>query len=266
MADSVSCQKFIMLSSSMITTQQSSFFNPILAQTYINGFKTAFNKRNHNQVINLSTKALDHAIRSQLVIFLDLRAHALVMKGYFDKAIHDAKEIIKYVPERSIGYLRLPNILHMQRKQSKAITVYKEALAKILKQDQSHEQFVQDKRKTEEKNKRHVDMISSLLFEVVDSIFEYVPETTKVIACMDVSKTWREKISESRMLWGTVLNNPEGYKSALSALVSRVVPHIAHYIKDLTVGTSDIEIIRMYLKYIGKDYFNSLENFTWKSM
>ena len=67
------------------------------------------------------------------------------------------------------------------------------------------------------------------------------------------------------MLWRTVLDNSDVCENKTAALISRVVPHIAHHIKDLAIGTSDIEIIRMYLEYIGKDYFNSLENFTWTS-
>ena len=252
-------------SSLTITRQFFSSCNPALTQTYINDSKTASDNHNLNQVIDLSTKALSHVIQSEVVTLLNLRAHALGMKGYFDKAIQDAGRIIRFVPDRSIGYLRLGDLLHMQGKQIRAIIVYQEALVKVSKQDPGYQQLVQDKRKAEEKSKRRVDMIPLLPFELVDTIFDYLPEKTKVIACLDVSKKWRGKISCSQMLWTTVLDNFEEDGDGLSALVSRAVPHIAHHIKNLTLDTNDTEIAQIYLEYLGKGYFKKLKYFTWFS-
>ena len=79
-------------------------------------------------------------------------------------AIENAEEIITYAPEWSIGYLRLGNLLHMQGKQSAAISLYEKALMKISGGDPGYQQLIQDKRNAEEKSKRYVDMISTLAF------------------------------------------------------------------------------------------------------
>ena len=241
-------------------TTSLSQFNPVLAQTSFNHLITSFDSYDHEHVFKLSTGAVTHVQQYQLVALLDLRAHALGMKGYFGTAIQDAEEITRYAPEWSVGYLRLGNLLHMQGKQSVAVSLYEKALMKISRGDPVYHQLVQNKRKAEEKSKRHVDMVSLLPLEVVDSIFEYLPEKTKVIACMDVSKEWRAKIFQSRTIWRMILNDFDHLDKRSASLVMRVIPHIAHHVKDLTIGPWNIEVEEMYFDYMEKGYFRRLKS------
>ena len=246
-------------------TTAPSQFDPIFAQNSFDQLITTFDKHNHNRGFDLSARAITHVQQYQLVALLNLRAQAFGMRGNFEEAVKDAKEIIKYAPERSIGYLRLGNLLHMQGKQSAAITLYDEALAKISNQDEGYQQLIQDKKKAEEKHKQHVDMITMLPSELVDAIFEYLPETTKVIACMDVSKPWRKRIVQSQTIWRTIWSHFGEMDNKSAPLLIRAIPHIAHHVKDLTIDRSDMEIEQMYLDYMEKGYFKRIKNLTLTS-
>ena len=237
-------------------------FDPSLPQTSLNNIIKAFANHNQEHIIDLSTKAITYVQQLQLVAFLNLRAHAYGMKGYFDKAVQDAKKIIEYAPEWSIGYLRLGSLLHMQGKQSAAIIIYEEALTIVSPQDPDYEQLAQDKKKAEEKSKRCVDMITMLPIELVHDIFKYLPDTTKVIACIDVSKEWHEKISQSSMLWRRLLDDFDECDNETATLVARAIPHIAQHVKNLTISMKNKEVGYTYLNYMEKGHFKSIKDLT----
>ena len=238
-------------------------FDPILPKTTFNDTITDFNNHNQEHIIELSTKAITYVQQFQLVSFLNIRAHAYGMKGYFDKAVQDAKEIITYAPEWGIGYIRSGDLLHMQGKQSAAINLYKEALATISKQDPDYHQLVKDKKRAEEKNEKHVDIITMLPIELLHNIFEYLPETTKVLACIDISKGWREKISQSPILWRTLSDDFDGYDNETATLIAHAAPHISQHVKNLTISSMKHKKVGyMYLNCMEKGHFKSITNLT----
>ncbi|KAG2210730.1 hypothetical protein INT45_000349, partial [Circinella minor] len=165
-------------------------------------------------------------------------------------------------PEWSIGYLRLGNLLYMQGKQSAAIIVYEEALKKISKQDPDYQQLVQGKKKAEEENEKRVDMITMLPIDLVYDIIQYLPEITKVVACIDVSKEWREKISQSQELWDTLSDNFDGCDNESAVLISRLVPHIAYYVNNVTISMENKKVGNTYLQYMEKGHFERIKNLT----
>ncbi|KAG2209686.1 hypothetical protein INT45_002991 [Circinella minor] len=244
----------------MTTTQPQ--FDPMLVRTSYDSIIVAYANHNYKQTIDLSTKSIASIQQYQLVSFLNIRACAYGIKGYFNKAIQDAKEIIKYAPEWGIGYLRLGNLLHMQGKQSAAIILYEEALTKISKQDPDYKQLVQEKKKAEEKNEKHVDIITMLPVELVYDIFQYLPETTKAVACIDVSKGWRKKISQSQVLWKTLSDNFDECDNESVVLISRLVPHIAHHVKNVTISMENKKVGDTYLEYMEKGHFEKIKNLT----
>ncbi|KAI7847050.1 hypothetical protein BDC45DRAFT_576259 [Circinella umbellata] len=236
--------------------------DPVLVRTSYDSIVTAWANHDYKQITYLSTNSIASIRQCQLVPFLNIRARAYGMEGSFNKAIQDANEIIKYAPESGIGYLRLGNLLHMQGRQSAAIILYEEALTKISKQDPDYQQLVKDKKKAEEENKKRVDMITMLPIELVYDIFQHLPETTKAVACMDVSRGWREKISQCQILWRTILDNFDGCDNGSAVLISRVVPHIAHHVKNVTISMENKKVGNTYLGYMRKGHFKRIKNLT----
>ena len=88
------------------TTTQCQFDSMLVRTSYHDNIVTACADHNYSQVVDVSTKAITYIRQYKLVEALNIRAHAYGHKGYFDKATQDAKRMIKYAPEWSIGYLR----------------------------------------------------------------------------------------------------------------------------------------------------------------
>ncbi|KAI9250430.1 hypothetical protein BDA99DRAFT_575361 [Phascolomyces articulosus] len=224
--------------------------------------------RNHNldQVIDLSTDAINHVYQSYFISVLDARAHAFGIEGHFSKAIRDAEEMIRYAPTQAIGYLRLGQLLSIQGKQSAAIKIYEKSLAMVEKQDgddPAYVELIQRKKRAMEKSEQRLDFITMLPLEIVDAIFEDFSEPA-MFRCMAVSTRWREILLNCPKAWAKVYHNHFYYESSVyqvgrTPAILRALPHIARHIKNMEAIINSMETGQIYLELFENGAFQNIK-------
>ena len=262
-----------------------STFGPNSVQSTIYNTRIVFkNKYDQQTTVDHPTYALKNRIQIYpLISLLDIGARSQGLTGKFDSAIKNAQEIINYVPEWSIGYLRLGELYTMQGKQAKAIQVYDEALTKIQlfiqQQDNgdnnnnnnndtviTYEQLIKYKKTVMEKNEICLDLIALLPVELSGSIFALLPEIEKPRR-FNVSITWRERmLAMGTTVWKNILNDKgnnnsrQGQCSKDGSVIAIALPFIAGQVQNLTIDTRSDKIWKRYMHYLKTGQFKRIKS------
>ena len=232
---------------------------PVNLEPYILAIQK-FNERiistdaSYQQIDKAATDALDIVFDTQVSTLLNVRAYSLCMQGQLEKALISVQKLIEYAPTSPTGYLSKGNILSLYGYQTRAVEVYDEGLQHTLL---DHLQFRTDfsKRRNDAvtKNRKHIDMITIIPYDVTHIIIKMLPQKTQ-IECLNVSKHWRKIILGCTAIWKNIVVDGRDDSTLLTTAIIHIAPHIEH----LTLNTRDESIRFLYLQSMKTGLFRKL--------
>ncbi|CRG91555.1 F-box/TPR repeat protein pof3 [Talaromyces islandicus] len=135
---------------------------------------------------------------------LDSRSAVYCKMGLHDKALSDAKRMIKSDNQDERGYLRAAKALLLARKPEKALDVYEYALKSLDKHHAKREVVENIHSKLSARlASQHRDPIEVLNNDCLLHIFEYIPFRQRV-QMTRVSKTWKAYIRGQPSFWSDI--------------------------------------------------------------
>ncbi|KAI8137600.1 hypothetical protein BJV82DRAFT_583519 [Fennellomyces sp. T-0311] len=191
----------------------------------------------------------------QLIATLDQRAYNLSLKGEFDEAVKVAQDIITSNETSAQGYLRLGEIYGAQGKQRLAIETYDEGLLWVPSTDPCYAILVDEKGKATERSNRCIDFVADLPFELIQNILVDLPKGSKA-ACLHVSNVWRSKVLNCELIWAAITVEDTDFDKCFAA----VLPHIAAYVEDLTMDSSNSHIWFRFMHYMQNGAFKKIKS------
>ncbi|KAI9254486.1 hypothetical protein BDA99DRAFT_540240 [Phascolomyces articulosus] len=255
-----SCAFMSITTTNLLSTLSPPPFNPNLIPPSLNKTRNALRHLHYHQAEQHATDTLVKIQQYQIVALLDMKAHALGMNGYLEKAIENAQDIITYAPHWSIGYLRLGDLLYRQGKRvEQVVKMYKEAVEKVSQEDPGYSQLVQLKNTAMDKNECYVDIIALLPLELVTCIFILLSETEKSV-CFNVSRVWRQRmIATSATVWKTIYHDRYWIYKPNNIAIAHALPFIAENMQDLTLAVAETHIWLRYLNYMVERRFKMIK-------
>ncbi|KAE8351867.1 hypothetical protein BDV28DRAFT_10935 [Aspergillus coremiiformis] len=143
----------------------------------------------------LSMKGADH------IGILDNRAATYTKLGQNDRAIKDAKQMIRNDKQDERGYLRCAKSLALEGKYDKALELYAYALKTLPSNHPRRELVEQTRIKLQNKlNEKCCDPFSVLPLEIAAMILDYF-DFRQIVAILRVSKQWDQFLSAMREIW-----------------------------------------------------------------
>lgn len=152
---------------------------------------------NPAMVIQETTIAFQNLIDKQLDM-LDKRAAAYAQKAMIRHALDDCKFMMEKAPTNPVGFLRTGAIHVMQGRYAAAIQVYEQGMISASPDTPGYTRLEDEKNKAQAiLDTTHVDFIAALPLDVVQLLVPLfymgrIPGDQH--DCLDVSKTWRERI------------------------------------------------------------------------
>ncbi|KAI8139381.1 hypothetical protein BJV82DRAFT_694330 [Fennellomyces sp. T-0311] len=194
------------------------------------------------QAISDASAAIDQVFQSQLLVLLDIRAHAHAKRGQYDAACADAQDMIYYAPELGAGYVRKGTVYSMYGQQAKAINAFNQGLGTV-KSDK--ERLTMGLNNATMISKKRIDFLQQLPAELANHIIMLLPKDAKA-ACLTVSTVWAKRVMECQGAWHdlSVDDTPEDTELIHAA------PSIVPYINHLTINASREAIRSTYMQCI----------------
>ncbi|KAI7852875.1 hypothetical protein BDC45DRAFT_570773 [Circinella umbellata] len=237
-------------------TKATTIINTAIPLSSFEKVKNAYNHRDHDEIIRQATNTIAHIEQLELFLILEHRAHSFSMKSKFGAAEQDAETMIKYAPSLPQGYLCFGKILSMQGKQARALKVYQEGLEKVPTNDSVYEQLLQAKKRVDEKNNQHFDLVSVLPLEIKEEIVLLLSEEERS-NLFHVSTTWSQWLENCQKAWKYIYND---HDYAGNIAVSQVLPKIAKHINHLIIKAVNKEAWYKYLEHLENGHFRNLKS------
>ncbi|KAI8139357.1 hypothetical protein BJV82DRAFT_672639 [Fennellomyces sp. T-0311] len=215
--------------------------------------ETSINTGNCQQVIRDSTAAINQVFQSQLIVLLDIRAHAYAKQGYCDSAYSDACKMIDFAPELGAGYARQGDVFSMFGRQDRAIGAYTEGQEAAAKDLTQIERLAEGRKYAAKKNKSRIDYLANLPIEVTNNIIRRLRKNDKA-ACLSVSRMWRSRTLECSAAWKAL--NVTGNRRDLQLV--NVMPHIGRHLETLLINTDNDQIRSSYLQHMINKQFGGI--------
>ncbi|KAI7873685.1 hypothetical protein K492DRAFT_211982 [Lichtheimia hyalospora FSU 10163] len=216
-------------------------------QQLIHELDVACQQGHHQHVIQQSTVALD-MVDLQLAL-LDIRARSWSACGKFEKALEDARSMQQLAPSSARGYYRQGRICAQQGHHSKAIEIYKSTETLTIVDDALRDDINIAMKESTHQVETKIDMISMLPMDIVSLIASKLFRVAALDkghdyhTCLDVSKTWRERLLHSGALSYSVDGCSNNYRQSNSTLSlsngHNQIIHHAQYILSLTIRTNN---------------------------
>ena len=228
--------------------------DPTLVQDLFDKASIAHNKSNYEEIIDITSEAVNYIRERQLLAILDHRSWAYGKTCQFDNAIEDAKQMIAYKAKYAGGYLRLGSLLDSQGKSEAAAKVYQRALNQVSKNDAGYEYLVEYYQKSKEKSEERVDFITMLPPQAYDYIVSLMSLNEKM-AWLDVSQAWCEKLVDNKMAWSRIHCTEDH-------VIVKALSKVAHNIEDLEITSILSDVWLEYLKHMKNGYFKRIKSLT----
>ena len=228
-------------------------YSSTLARDLFDKASIAHNKSNYEEVIDITSEAVNSIREGQPSAILDHRSWAYGKTCQFDDAIKDVERMIAYTPESAVGYLRLGSLLDIQGKSAAAAKVYQGALDQVSKNDPSYE-YLEYYQKSKEKSEQRVDFITMLPPQAYDYIVSLLSLNEKM-TWMNVSQAWRKKIVDNKMAWSRIHCTEDH-------VIVKALPKMAHNIEDLEITSVLSDVWLQYLKHMKNGYFKQIKLLT----
>ncbi|KAE8146734.1 hypothetical protein BDV25DRAFT_132689 [Aspergillus avenaceus] len=191
--------------------------------------------------IDAFTEALKTKSADQIGI-LDNRAATYTKLAQYDRALKDAKQMIKIHKQDERGYLRCAKALLLDGKHEKALEIYAYALKTLSSNHPRREIVEQLHNKLRDKlTVKACDPFSVLPLEIATMILQYF-DFKQIVAILRVSKQWDRFLSSIRDLWMRVDLSGARNKvhwSSVRACIRRSKALLTHAIvKNLSTSSS----------------------------
>ncbi|KAI7861203.1 hypothetical protein K492DRAFT_212143, partial [Lichtheimia hyalospora FSU 10163] len=203
-------------------------------QQLVNELDIAFQQGHHQHVIQQSTLALN-MVDLQLAL-LDIRARSWSACGKFEKALEDARSMQQLAPSSARGYYRQGRIYAQQGHHSKSIEIYKSTETLTIADDALRDDIDIAMKESTHQMETKIDMISMLPMDIVSLIASMLFKLMNFCsdqdyhACLDVSKSWRERLLNSGTLSYRIDSLPREYRrSGPTQRLSKGHNHIIHH-------------------------------------
>ncbi|KAG0369431.1 hypothetical protein BGX24_002422 [Mortierella sp. AD032] len=170
--------------------------------------RSAFSQKDFAAALQFLTRAL--AVVPKDINLLDSRAASLEKLGQLDKALDDAKTMIRTFPQNPKGYLRAGKTLRLQQNVKAATKLYVAGAERCTKGSKDYETLermaAEMTVKLEELVKREtriLDPMDRLPFELIMAIFDSLTFTERV-RCLTISKKWMTYLGSVRHFWYSI--------------------------------------------------------------
>ncbi|KAF9133548.1 hypothetical protein BGW39_009519 [Mortierella sp. 14UC] len=170
--------------------------------------RIAFSQKDFAAALQFLTRAL--AVAPKDINLLDSRAACLEKLGQLDKALDDAKVMIRTFPQNPKGYLRAGKTLRLQQNVKAATKLYVAGVERCTKGSKDYETLermaAEMSVKLEELIKREtriLDPMDRLPFELIMAIFDSLTFTERV-RCLTISKKWMTYLGSVRHFWYSI--------------------------------------------------------------
>ena len=226
----------------------------------VQNLNSAIDNHDYNKVINYTTLGVDQLLSEQRMILLDARAYAYSMQGQLDPAIADSHRMIGHSSISAYGYLRKANVFTMYGKQLEAVEAYDEGLQNVSPGEDQNvyiQQFEQERIVALEKNKNQIDFFTMLPVDIVNSeIIPLLSSSTKV-ACLAVSKSWRQIVLGCSIVWERLSANDTDRESTR---LFHMVPSIRCHVKQLSINSKLTAVHTACFQFMKDGYFSKLKS------
>ncbi|KAG0291185.1 hypothetical protein BGZ97_005964 [Linnemannia gamsii] len=170
--------------------------------------RSAFSQKDFVLALQFLTRAL--AVAPKDINLLDSRAASYEKLGQLDKALDDAKAMIRTFPQNPKGYLRAGKTLRLQQNIRAATKLYVAGVERCTKGSKDFETLermaAEMTAKLEELIKREtrvLDPMDRLPFELIMAIFGSLTFTERV-RCLTISKKWMTYLGSVRHFWFSI--------------------------------------------------------------
>ncbi|EEA18762.1 hypothetical protein TMatcc_010696 [Talaromyces marneffei ATCC 18224] len=160
-------------------------------------------KGKYEEAIQVLTEALLQK-NTDTVKIMDSRSAVYCRMGMYEKALSDAKHMIRAAAKDERGYLRAGKALLLAEKPEKALDIYAYALKSLGEQHPHKEAVTKIHSKLAAKlSSRHRDPIFSLNSDCLLQILQHLP-FRQIVSLTRVSKAWRIYIKDQPILWSDI--------------------------------------------------------------
>ncbi|OAQ31558.1 RNI-like protein [Linnemannia elongata AG-77] len=170
--------------------------------------RSAFSQKDFVAALQFLSRALTVAPKD--INLLDSRAASYEKLGQLDKALEDAKAMIRIFPQNPKGYLRAGKTLRLQQNIRAATKLYVAGVERCTKGSKDYETLermaAEMTVRLEElikKETRVLDPMDRLPFELIMVIFDSLTFTQRV-RCLTISKKWMTYLGSVRHFWYSI--------------------------------------------------------------
>ncbi|KAG0067503.1 hypothetical protein BGZ89_005984 [Linnemannia elongata] len=170
--------------------------------------RSAFSQKDFVAALQFLSRALTVAPKD--INLLDSRAASYEKLGQLDKALEDAKAMIRIFPQNPKGYLRAGKTLRLQQNIRAATKLYVAGVERCTNGSKDYETLermaAEMTVRLEElikKETRVLDPMDRLPFELIMVIFDSLTFTQRV-RCLTISKKWMTYLGSVRHFWYSI--------------------------------------------------------------
>ncbi|KAF9912449.1 hypothetical protein EC991_010536 [Linnemannia zychae] len=196
------------LSKQPLTTTASKQAETVPVSDLVQFARNAFAQKDFAASLQFLTRAL--SVVPKDINLLDSRAACLEKLGQLEKALEDAKAMIRTFPQNPKGYLRAGKTLRLQQNVKAATKLYVAGVERCSKGSKDYETLEQMASKMNEKleemikrETRVLDPMDRLPFELIMAVFDSLTFTERV-RCLTISKKWMTYLGSVRHFWQSI--------------------------------------------------------------
>ncbi|KAI9264963.1 hypothetical protein BDA99DRAFT_507340 [Phascolomyces articulosus] len=210
----------------------------------------------YEKIISDASNAINRMFETEYIDLLDRRAKAKAMTSRFASAIEDAKEMIKYLPQSSRGYIRAGESYSMQGREADAAVIYEKGQTMVDKKDPNYNMLVQGGKTARSRTEQRIDMIARMPLETTFHIFEQLSLET-LGACINVSNVWRGRLFKCGQVWKTLSSTGN---QRVDIAICHSIASIGKHVKNLTLSCKDKSLRSLYLDHMKNGCFTQLSH------
>ncbi|KAF9928896.1 hypothetical protein FBU30_002038 [Linnemannia zychae] len=170
--------------------------------------RNAFSQKDFNAALQFLTRAL--VVAPNDINLLDSRAASLEKLSQLDKALDDAKAMIRIYPQNPKGYLRAGKTLRLQHNTRGAAKLYIAGTERCTRGSKDYEtleriaaEMTAKLKDLAKRENRILDPMERLPFELIMTIFDSLTFTERV-RCLTISKKWMTYLGSVRHFWHSI--------------------------------------------------------------
>ena len=216
------------------------------------GVEDAYGREHYDEAIEQSNEVV-HTLTEMLIKALKLRMNLWRKKGNLGQQLKNAVTVVEIAPRDPAGYISAAQVYSMRGQQKRVIAITSEGMRNISKMDDSYETLNALYQNARSRISTCIDFLAQLPYDLACRIADYIPRKTRG-ACVEVSRTWRDRLLHYPKIWRTCTIYPVFYDPTL-----RLLPKITTHIKELSIDCSSQFIFDKCMELLGYADFPNLQ-------